>query len=322
VSNFSLIALIGEDVGAANVERLRAEFTDVDFRAAWEPGDLLAAAPAADIIFSKRLPADVIRAAARVRWVQAGIAGVEGWLAAGLASRENVVLTNARGAHGTPMSEVLLAMMLAFATGLRTLVASQSSREPIRAQVVATKFELEGQTLCVLGLGDIGGALARRGRALGMRVIGVRRGADRSPDVDELFPTDRRIEAISRADHVALCLPLTAETRGIVGERELRAMRPTAYVYNVGRGDSIEPNALLRALAEGWIAGAGLDVTTPEPLPANSPLWDTPNVILGQHTSGSSPRNYDRITDIFADNLRRYLAGEPLANIVDRQRGY
>jgi phosphoglycerate dehydrogenase-like enzyme len=212
--------------------------------------------------------------------------------------------------------------MLAFATGLRTLVASQSSREPVRTQVVATKFELEGQTLCVLGLGDIGGALARRGRALGMRVLGVRRGGDPSLDVDELFPTERRIEAISQADHVALCLPLTAETRGLVGERELRAMRPTAYVYNVGRGDSIEPRALLQALTQGWIAGAGLDVTSPEPLPTDSPLWEMPNVILGQHTSGSSPRNYDRITDIFAANLRRYLAGVPLANVVDRARGY
>jgi phosphoglycerate dehydrogenase-like enzyme len=119
-----------------------------------------------------------------------------------------------------------------------------------------------------------------------------------------------------------LCLPLTAQTRSIIGERELRAMKPSAYIYNVGRGSSIDPDALLRALREGWIGGAGLDVTAPEPLPDDSPLWDMPNVILSQHTSGSSPYNADRITAIFTENLGHYLRDEPLTNVIDKTLGY
>ncbi|RIK33484.1 MAG: D-2-hydroxyacid dehydrogenase, partial [Chloroflexi bacterium] len=129
-------------------------------------------------------------------------------------------------------------------------------------------------------------------------------------------------QALGQADHVALCLPLTAATTALVGAAELRAMRPTAYIYNVGRGASLEPNALIQALQAGWIAGAGLDVTAPEPLPPDSPLWAMPNVILSQHTSGSSPYNADRITAIFAGNLARYLAGDPLQNVINPARGY
>ena len=130
------------------------------------------------------------------------------------------------------------------------------------------------------------------------------------------------LQALPKADHVALCLPLTPETRHIVAERELRAMKPSTYIYNVGRGASIEPKALLQALTEEWIAGAGLDVTDQEPLPEDSPLWDMPNVLLGQHSSGSSPLNADRITDIFLENLGRYVRGDPLINVVDRGLGY
>jgi phosphoglycerate dehydrogenase-like enzyme len=121
---------------------------------------------------------------------------------------------------------------------------------------------------------------------------------------------------------VALCLPLTPATHAVIGAAELRAMPQHAYIYNVGRGASIDPDALIMALTEGWIAGAGLDVTSPEPLPDDSPLWGMPNVILSQHTSGSSPYNAGRITDIFAANLARYLAGEPLQNVIDPGRGY
>jgi phosphoglycerate dehydrogenase-like enzyme len=253
--------------------------------------------------------------------VQAGTAGVELLLAAGLVER-GVLLTNASGAHGVPMAELTLSMMLAFATGLHTLIRAQEACQWSQEQIIQTKFELEGQTLCVLGLGDIGGTLAHKAQRLGMRVVGVRRSGRLHPAVAHVFDRTGLHQALALADHVALCLPLTAATQGMIGAAELRAMRPSAYIYNVGRGASLEPAALFQALDEGWIAGAGLDVTSPEPPPPDSLLWAMPNVILSQHTSGSSPFNAARITRIFATNLARFLAGEPRQQVVDPGRGY
>lgn len=315
-----LHVVIGEDIGSDNLARLRAAFPQVEFHLCLTEADFSAVAAQAQILFSKRFPSAAL-AAPGLRWVQAGTAGVERLLSAGLEER-GVLLTNAHGAHGVPMAELILGMMLAFATGLHSLIRVQESRRHIQPQIVRSKFELEGQTLCVIGLGDIGGTLAHKSRALGMRVVGVRRQARPHAAVEQVYASAEITQAVAQADHVALCLPLTAATTALMGEPELRAMRPTAYLYNVGRGASLEPNALLTALQEGWIAGAGLDVTVPEPLPPDSPLWAMPNVILAQHTSGSSPHNVDRITRIFADNLARYLAGEPLQNVIHRARGY
>ena len=316
-----LSVLIGEDIGPDNLARLRREFPQVDFRFCLGEAAFTAAAADVDVMFSKGFPPPALARADRLAWVQAGTAGVERLLNAGLAER-GIVLTNATGAHGTPMAEVILAMMLAFATGVNRLIHAQRAHRHIRGEVLTSKFELAGQTLCVVGLGDIGGTLAVKAHGLGMRVIGVRRSARPAPGVETVYPATALAEAMSRADHTALCLPMTTATRGLVGAAELRAMPSHAYIYNVGRGVSIDPDALITALTEGWIAGAGLDVTAPEPLPDDSPLWAMPNVILSQHTSGSSPYNAQRITDIFAANLTRYLAGEPLENVIDPARGY
>ncbi|HXF60981.1 MAG TPA: D-2-hydroxyacid dehydrogenase [Caldilineaceae bacterium] len=317
--------IVAEDVGDEQVGRLRAAFPQLDFRVCLDRESFIAAAPEAEIIFAKSYPPEAIRAARQLRWVQAGTAGVERILEL-LRSRDDggrdVLLTNAHGAHGIPMAENILALMLAFAIRLPTLMQAQQERRDVSRQVRIDKFELEGQTLCVLGLGDIGGTLARKAQLLGMHVLGVRRSQAPFPYAHELFTPDRLAEALPRADHVALCLPLTSETQAIIGAAELRLMKPAAYIYNVGRGASIDPDALTTALREGWIAGAGLDVTCPEPLPPDSPLWAMPNVLLTQHTSGHSPFNAQRITDIFLENLGRYLRGEPLINRIDKTRGY
>ena len=317
----SLTVLIGEDIGPANLARMRAAHPDVEFHLCLDDESYLATAPRADIIFSKRFTPAALESAQRLQWVQSGTAGVNHIIDMGLGQRD-VVLTNARGAHGTPISETILSMMFAFASRLHTLLWAQTERQHVRKQVIEVKFELEGQTLCVIGLGDIGGALAQKAKALGMTVLGVRRSHEPFHGIDGQYTPNQLLEALPRADHVALCLPLTQETTGIVSEPELRAMKPSAHIYNVGRGNSIEPAALLQALQEGWIAGAGLDVTVPEPLPEDSPLWDMPNVILTQHASGHSPYNADRITTIFLDNLDRFLRGELLHNIVDKKLGY
>lgn len=315
------VVLVGEDIGQANLTRLQQAHPDLDVRFCPEPAAFVANVADAEVIFSKQFPAATLTDAQRLRWVQAGTAGVNHILAAGIGDHD-IILTNARGAHGIPMSEQILAMMFAFAIRLPTLLQAQGAQRQVAAQVIREKFELAGQTLCVIGLGDIGGTLAQRAKGLGLRVLGVRRTTSSFADVDAQYTPDQLSIALPQADHVALCLPLTAATTALIGAAELRAMKPSAYIYNVGRGASIEPVALIRALQEGWIAGAGLDVTDPEPLPADSPLWTLPNVILGQHTSGSSPYNADRITQIFLDNLGRYRRGEPLHNQVDKMQGY
>lgn len=315
------VVVIGEAIGEENFARLVQAHPDLEFRYCVAREEYLANVPDAEIIFSKQFPPGTLDLAQKLRWVQAGTAGVNHLIAAGIGER-GIRLTNARGAHGTPIAEQTLALMFAFANRLPTLLRAQAEHKQVAKQVIAEKFELAGQTLCVIGLGDIGGTLAQKAKVLGMRVIGVRRTAAPFPGLDAQYTPDQLANALPQADHVALCLPLTDATTAIIGERELRAMKPTAHIYNVGRGASIEPNALIRALQEGWIAGAGLDCTDPEPLPADSPLWDLPNVILAQHTSGSSPYNADRITQIFLENLGRYRRGERLVNVVDPVVGY
>src|SRR5262249_44596965 len=156
----------------------------------------------------------------------------------------------------------------------------------LESEVDRTKFELHGQTLLIIGLGDIGGTLAAKAKALGLHVLGFRKRPLPPPDGgDEQLGPDDLLDGPARADQLALCLPLTPETDGLIGEREFSVMQPTAYIYNIGRGKSIQRDALIRALSEGWIAGAGLDVTDPEPIPSDDPLWSLPNVLLTQHTS-------------------------------------
>lgn len=302
--------------------QLRARFPAVAFAFAADDAAWRALAPTADVIFAKNVPADALVSAERLRWLQAGTAGVDGLLRRGLAERD-VLLTNARGAHGTPIAEQILAMALAFASGLHLLLRAQPADRRVHERVIGEKFELAGQTLLVLGLGDIGGTLAEKACALSMRVLGVRRSGAPHPACERVYRPEALLEALPLADHVALCLPLTYETRHIMSARELRAMRPTAYLYNVGRGASIDGAALRQALGEGWIAGAGLDCVEPVDIPApDDPLWTMEQVILGRHTSGSSPYNGERIAAIFAANLDRFLAGKPLQNVVERARGY
>lgn len=317
----TLRILIGEDVGNHNVERLRSRFPEVEFIFAPTPEGVIAHASAVPIIFTKNLPRPAIERARDLVWVQAGIAGVDGMLANGM--REHpAILTNARGAHGIPMSEHILAMMFALAHGVPLLVRAQPERRRVGLQARQEKLEIDGQTIVVIGLGDVGGTLARKCKGLGMRVLGVRRSDEPFPGLDGLYPPAALASILPEADHVALCLPGTAETRHILGAREISLLKTTACVYNVGRGSALDQDALIEALQGGRLRGAGLDVTSPEPLPDASALWDLPNVILGQHSSGHSPFNHDRITDIFVDNLARYLKGEPLANVVDKIRGY
>ena len=268
-----------------------------------------------------RFPHDLYPKAHNLRWFQLWSAGADWLLHLPEASGLDFVLTNASGVHPIPASEHTLAFLLAFARGFHLAMRAQVRREwdvPRHAL-----FELAGKTVVLVGIGAIGRRTASVITALGMRVLGVDRDPNVSaPGVEAMFGPDRLLDLLPQADFFVLTVPLTHETRGMIGERELRAMKPTAYIINVGRGGIVQEGALIRALQEGWIAGAGLDVFETEPLPEDSPLWEMENVIITAHFAGITPRYHGRALAIFLDNLQRYLAGEPLRNVVDKTLGY
>jgi phosphoglycerate dehydrogenase-like enzyme len=262
--------------------------------------------------------------AAPGRWVHSTGAGVERLLFPQLVASD-VVLTNSRGAHRVAMPEFVLLAMLAWTHHLPALVRAQSRREWIKP----VPDEIAGTVLGLLGYGEIGRAVAEKAGALGVRCIALRRGgAIRARDtkagggVERVYGPDELLPFLGACDFVLNSLPLTAETRGLLDERALRAMSPSAVLIHLGRGPTVDEGDLLRALREGWIAGAVLDVFDQEPLPAHSPLWELENVLITSHTSGNSTHYLERAVEIFCDNLRRFRAGQPLRNVVDKALGY
>jgi D-2-hydroxyacid dehydrogenase (NADP+) len=274
----------------------------------------------AEVIYGLRFPENILERAPHLKWVQTLSAGVDRLLGTRL-WQSNVILTNAGGIHAIPMREHVLCMMLMFMRQAHVYFANQQNRVWDRH----TPDQLYGKTLGVVGLGRIGGMIAQAAKAFGMRVVATRRsatgfGTSRLGDV--LYPADKLLEMLAESDFVVVSVALTENTRKLIGERELRVMKPTAYMINVARGSVIDEAALTRALKEGWIAGAGLDVFEREPLPQDSELWTMPNVIITPHVAGGMPDYDARALEVFCENLRRYLAGQPLMNVIDRVRGY
>lgn len=256
-----------------------------------------------------------------LRWLHLRGAGIDRISVPRLLASD-VVLTNGSGNHAPNIAEHVLSLMLAFARQLPRMIRQQGRKE-WAAPAADRVFELSGQTLAIIGYGSIGQELGWRAKALGMRVIGVKREvAAAPPGLDGMFTLDRLNEVLAQADHVVLALPLTAQTRGLLGAGRLRQLKPGAYFYNVGRGPLVDHDALVDALRSGRLAGAGLDVTDPEPLPAHSPLWDMENVVVTAHSAGLTPRSYERFEALLLENLRRFARGEPLLNQVDKSAGY
>jgi phosphoglycerate dehydrogenase-like enzyme len=235
-----------------------------------------------------------------------------------------LIVTNTSGVHATNISEHVLAMMLAFARRIPFLVRAQLERTWKDDEGRQGVFELEGQRLLVVGFGEIGQALARKGNALGMRVSAIRRSnASSVPEyVERTGDVSSLAALLPDADHVAICLPQTNDTIGLFDAAMLGRMKRGSYLYNIGRGPIVETDALVDLLESGHLAGAGLDVTEPEPLPVDSPLWDRENVLITMHTAGATPQFWPRIMAIIIDNARRFQTGEPLRNVVDYDAGY
>jgi phosphoglycerate dehydrogenase-like enzyme len=237
-------------------------------------------------------------------------------------TESEVVVTTASGVHATALAEFVLMSMLYFVKGGFYLSEKKKRKHWQRY----TGGELRGQTLAVGGLGSIGREVARLGRCMGMSVIGTKRNTQgitpAAVGVDVLYPKTELKNMLGQADFVAVCTPHTDETEGLLGEAELEAMKLGGVLINIARGATVDEEALVRALREGHLGGAALDVTASEPLPASSPLWDMDNVLLCPH-SGSNVDSEDReLINLFCDNLRRYLAGKPLLNVLDRKLLY
>ena len=261
----------------------------------------------------------VIEAARNVRWYHSLGAGVENLITVPAFRERGIQLTNNSGAMDVPIAEHVIALVLAAAKRLYLYRDQQARREwKDHAQI-----EVHGSTLVVYGLGSIGGEVARRAAALGMRVIGVRRrDLPGVPGVERVVPAERLAEVASEADFLAVCAPLTAQSRGAVSREVIARMKPSAWIINIARGPIVDERALVEALAAGRIGGAALDALTVEPLPPDDPLWAFPNVIITPHSSNSSPRVRERTIALIVENVRRYKAREPLLNQVDLDAGY
>lgn len=267
-------------------------------------------------------PEIIEKSGKRLEWVQLNSAGADMYVTPGVLS-DSTVLTNAAGAYGLSVSEHMLALTFDL---IRKFEIYHHNQEHHIWKDEGNIASVEGATVLVMGLGDIGGAYARKMKALGAAcVIGIRRtDRDRPSYVDEQYTMDRLDEVIGRADIVAMVLPGEPETRHIMNEDRLRAMKKGAYLINVGRGSAIDPDALKHVLTDGHLGGAGLDVTEPEPLPADDLLWTLPNVIITPHVAGqfNLPETIERIVRMTGENMNAWACGRKLKHIVNRKTGY
>jgi len=327
--------LITMSIPEATLARFRIEFSGIRFivpgeEAGVDADGMIVAVPPrpddlrdADGLVGWSSDDATLRAAPRLRWLHASGAGVERYDLTAVAAR-GIMMTNSSGVSAPNISEHVLGMMIALARRFPVLSAAQRNHEWRDDETHDEVAELQDQTVLIAGTGDIGQEVAKRAAAFGMRVSGVRRrgGLPLPPGIESVFAIDALAEALADADHIVVTLPHTPETRGLFDDAAFAAMKPGAVIYNVGRGPVIDSAALIAALQSGKLAGAGLDVTDPEPLPADSPLWDMDNVLITAHTSGATPRYWERQGELIAENIRRIQRGDAPRNLVDPAAGY
>ena len=276
-----------------------------------------------EIYYSASLPGGLPERAPNLKWLQYVWDGIDLDVGKDLLE-SSVVITNARQMAALNIAEWALMCILMFKKKQHQLIAER--RNKVWSNEFYDQIELRGQTIGVVGLGAIGGDLARLSKAFGMTVLATRRTVSSRQfnvgDVDEVMPASDLDDLLRRSDFTALCVPGTPDTQQLIGDRELDLIGPSSFLINVARGSVVDEEALIRALKGGRIAGAGLDVFATEPLPQNSELWELDNVILGTHKTGDVMGYDDRIADLFTRNVERYIKGEELINLVDKKAGY
>jgi phosphoglycerate dehydrogenase-like enzyme len=274
----------------------------------------------------------------RLKWLQTHSAGIDYLTADPLWQQEQIAITSLNGVHAVPMAEYTLAVMLGFRWRLPHMLRLQDKQTWVKDRWKTFIFpELRGSTLGIVGYGAVGRELARQAQALGVEILAVNHSGRRSPYrgfsepglgdptatiPTEIFATTALLHMLPQCDYVVILAPLTPETHHLFGAEAFAAMKDSAFLVNLARGGLVDEAALIEALQNGQIAGAGLDVFETEPLPSDSPLWNLDNVIISPHVAGFTTLYDDRATDLFAENLRRYLHQESLLNLVEREKGY
>ncbi len=307
------------------VDAMRKEFPEVEFYSARDRDDADRGLMHADAVLGPAVNAQNLPVARKLRWIHVLSAAVNGIAFPALADR-GITLTNARGLHAEPMAEHVMGVILGFHRKLHLARDAQAKHDWAQMRLWREPPEiggLWGATLGIVGFGAIGAAVARVAKPFGMRVLALRRrpSADPAP-ADAQWGPERLGDLLAQSDVVVLAPPLTPRTEGMVGRAQLGRMKRNALLVNVGRGALVDEAALIDALRHGRLAGAALDVTLDEPLPATSPLWDMPNIILTPHISGLRPRYWEEALVTYRSNLRAFLEGRPLQNVVDVREGY
>jgi len=306
------------DLSSEEIQRLKSIVPELGVVAA--PGEEQELKEVADAdIFFGRIPRSVFLAGKNLKWVQVFGAGVETQFFPEM-TQSNVILCNTSGAYNQTMADQAFALILGISRGIAMFERNRPKKIWGRTGVLR---QLGGQTLGIIGLGNIGGEIARRGKAFGMKVIAADLRDMECPEyVDQLCKLDKLDDVLTKSDYMVLIVPLTDKTRGMIGAKELSKMKPTAYLINIGRGPLVDEPALINALKTGVIAGAGLDVFAVEPLPQDSELWNMENVVMTPHIGGLSPETRSISFEIFFENFKRFVKGEPLRNVVDKQRQF
>jgi len=275
----------------------------------------------ADVILGNLSDPAQLSFCGNLKWIQLNNAGTEGYCIPGRLP-EGAVLTNATGAYGSAIAEYMVGCLFELRKKLHIYYKNQLQHQWKPEGFVSM---IEGSAVLIVGMGDIGSTFGRKMKALGCKTIGIRRRVGEKPDwIDELYGMEQLEQLLPQADVVAMSLPGNSFTYHTLSRERVGLLKTNAVVINVGRGSAIDTDALTEALYEGKIAGAALDVTDPEPLPALHPIWDAPNVVLTPHISGgfAQPETLEKIVAIFAENLERFLAEKPLCNRIDMKTGY
>jgi phosphoglycerate dehydrogenase-like enzyme len=305
---------------AAEIKQISSQGKDVQIALPANADEMNKVLPEADVVFGA-LNAEWLAKAKSLRWLQATEAGMERLLYPELI-KSDVVVTNMARMFAPAISETAIGMLLSLTRGLNKYYIPQFQKRTWNSE--RNLVEVDGMTMGIVGIGGIGQATAMRAHyGFNMRILGT----DAKPMATPIFVETLRepgwlMEMVPQVDILVSAAPSTKETEGMFNEKVFRAMKKTAYFLNMSRGPLVEEKALVQALKEGWIAGAGLDVAYPEPYPPTGAYWDCPNLVITCHTSGFAPQRQGRLVGLLAENVRRYSSGLPLMNVVDKQRGY